>query len=151
MNGHIKILWNPTRRQLRQFGLTALVALPALAWLWSRGSGSIVLAAALAGAAIAALGFVWPQGLRPLFVGLSLLAWPIGVVVHELCLLVIYYVVFVPLGLVFRCMGATRCKENSNAARPPIGKRNGSPVAPPVISAAGNHRQKGPHHVEDRF
>ena len=105
MNGHIKILWNPTRGQLRQFGLTALVALPALAWLWSRGSGSIVLAAALAVAAIAALGFVWPQGLRPLFVGLSLLAWPIGVVVHELCLLVIYYVVFVPLGLVFRCMG----------------------------------------------
>ena len=31
----VEINWNPTDRQLRQFGMIALVALPALGWLWS--------------------------------------------------------------------------------------------------------------------
>ena len=38
----IEFDWNPTDRQLRQFGVIALVVLPALGWLW--GASGTVLA-----------------------------------------------------------------------------------------------------------
>ena len=46
-----------------------------------------------------------PQTLRPLFIGLSLITIPIGAVVGELALLLIFFGLFLPLGLVFRLMG----------------------------------------------
>ena len=49
--------WNPTDRQLRQFGLTALAALPALAWLWRGGPTTILIAAAV-GAGLAGIAAV---------------------------------------------------------------------------------------------
>ena len=38
----IEINWQPTDRQLRQFGVICLVALPALGWLW--GGGTTIVA-----------------------------------------------------------------------------------------------------------
>lgn len=48
---------------------------------------------------------LYPRSIRPLFLGMSLAAWPIGIVVHELGLALMFYGVFVPLGVVLRLVG----------------------------------------------
>ncbi len=100
-----EVPWNPSDRQLRQFGAIALVALPALAWLWTSGGPALVLGAAGLGVAAAVVGWVRPRWLRPVFVGLCLITMPIGMVVSEVVLLVVFYSMFVPLGLLFRVAG----------------------------------------------
>lgn len=96
--------WKPTQRQLRQFGLLSALALPALAWLWSLGSVWIS-GLALVGTVIATLAWCLPVVVNPIFVGLMLVAWPIGWVLSELILLLVYALLFVPMGCVFRCLG----------------------------------------------
>lgn len=100
----IDINWSPSDRQLRQFGCIALVALPALGWLWGAGS-TLVGSLAAAGLVLAALGFVAPIALKPLFVGLSVVTMPIGMVVGEITMALVYYGVFVPIGLLLRLTG----------------------------------------------
>jgi hypothetical protein len=101
----VEMNWNPSDRQLRQFGVVALVALPALAWFWSGGRPTVVLPLAAAGLASAALGLFRPRALRPIFVLLSLLALPVGLVVSELTMALLFYGVFLPIGMVFRLLG----------------------------------------------
>jgi len=95
--------WNPTPRQLRQFAALGLVAAPLAGWLWGLSWTAIGILAGL-GAAVAMVGVTVPRAIKPLFVGLSLLALPVGLVVGEVALLGIYFLVFVPIGLCFRAM-----------------------------------------------
>ncbi len=97
----IELNWQPTDRQLRQFGVICLFALPALAWLWGGGT-TIVMTLALAGLLLAVTGMAVPTVLKPLFLALTIVATPIGMVIGELAMLAIYFVVFLPFGLVFR-------------------------------------------------
>lgn len=101
----VEMNWNPTDRQLRQFGAAACAALPVLAWFWSDYNLMAAAVAAVAGALIAGLGFIVPQTLKPVFVGLSLVTIPIGLVVSELVLLFLFYGVFVPVGLLMKMIG----------------------------------------------
>jgi hypothetical protein len=100
----IEINWKPTDRQLRQFGCICLVALPLVAWLWG-GGPRLIVGLAVAGGLLAAAGWAWPQVLRPVFLALSLMATPIGLLLGELAMLLIYFGVFLPIGLVFRVIG----------------------------------------------
>ena len=100
----VEMNWHPTDRQLRQFAAIGLVALPLLGWLWSTGVLGIGILAVV-GLAMAALGLTYPQTLRPIFVGLSLVSLPIGWVVSELTLLVLFYGLFLPIGLLLRLLG----------------------------------------------
>ena len=97
--------WNPSDRQLRQFGLTAWIALPIVAAFWTALAVPAILAAVGVGTLVALLGWFSPRSLKWPFVALSLLSLPIGFVLHELCLGLVYFGVLVPLGLVFRCLG----------------------------------------------
>jgi hypothetical protein len=101
----MEALLHPSARQLRQFGAAAWVALPLAACVWTRGSPPAVLEAAAAGGLIAALGWLWPRSLTVPFVALGLLAWPIGRAVQELLLGLMFFAVFVPMGLAFRLLG----------------------------------------------
>lgn len=92
---------NPTSRQLSQFGVIALVALPLIGWIWSAGTITILVLAAI-GLTLAVLGFVAPRSISPVFVVIMLVAAPIGIVVGEISIAIIYYLLFVPLGLFFR-------------------------------------------------
>ena len=108
----VEIKWHPSRRELRQFGLIGLVAFGALgAWVFWRHSfacfqfapgASLALAALLWSLAglCAALALLAPRGLRPLFIGLSLVTFPIGYVVSHVLLAVLFYGVVTPVGLV---------------------------------------------------
>jgi len=100
----IDIQWQPTDRQLRQFGLITLVVLPLFGWLWG-GSLQVIGGMTIAGCLVAGVGVLWPQRLKYLFVGLSVVATPIGLVVGELAMLLIYFCVFLPIGIVFRLIG----------------------------------------------
>ena len=98
------INWRPTSRQLLQFGLTCLVVLPAIGWWW--GASWLVLAALIAvGAGLVIAAAFCPAVVRPVFVALSLLAFPLGIVIGEAILLLIYYGVFFPFAVVFRLLG----------------------------------------------
>ena len=111
----VQLNLRPEPRQLRQFGWVALVAFGLLGSmvLWrgglfgaSFGSGAGPVACALwaLGAASALLSIVWPEGNRPLFVGLGVLAFPIGWVVSHVVLAILFFGVLTPVGLLFRLL-----------------------------------------------
>ncbi|MCR4415167.1 MAG: SxtJ family membrane protein [Thermoguttaceae bacterium] len=95
--------WNPRPRQLRQFAATALVVFPCIAWLW--GSGQIGWTLATAGMFWSGLGLACPAVVKPLYLVLSAVALPIGWVMGEVLLALVYCLVFVPVGLTMRMIG----------------------------------------------
>lgn len=110
----IKMSWNPPEKQLRQFGYCALVALPLIAWMvlgwkgpaaWTHGEQTFFWCFAGVGGLFAALGLAWPAGLKPIFVAASIVTIPIGIVVGEVLVIVIYFLVFTPVALLFRLIG----------------------------------------------
>ena len=100
----VEINWNPPNRQLKQFGAVSLFALPLIGLLWKATWPVIGMLAAIGGV-IAVLALIFPRAVKPLFVGLSVLTIPIGIVVGEIVLLSVFVLVFVPMGLVFRLIG----------------------------------------------
>jgi hypothetical protein len=107
----IQTNWNPSSRQLRQFGGLCLVALPLLAWLWS-ASSTVIATLAVIGVLIAVAAWVYPKAIAPLFVGLMLITAPIGMVVGELAMFLIYMTVFLPIGIFFRITSRDRLRLN---------------------------------------
>lgn len=97
----IEIQWNPADRQVRQFAAICLVSLPFIAWWWSASVPWLVGLGAF-GAALLAIAWVQPRLVKPLFVACTLLTAPIGLVIGELALFLIYATVFCPLGILFR-------------------------------------------------
>jgi len=103
----IEINFKPSPKELRTFGIAFLVACGLvgglLAWRFGLGAPSYVLwsLAPIGGL----LAFVAPKALKPVYILLSLLAWPIGMVVGTVMLAAVYYLVITPLGLVFRLLG----------------------------------------------
>jgi hypothetical protein len=108
----IKIDFAPDPRILRQFAYVAVVGLPLLTGLVLRMFGAFAWThpafLVAGGLGILQLG-VFAAGVtsltRWLFVGLSLVALPIGFVISQVLMAVIYYLVMTPIGLVFRLIG----------------------------------------------
>ncbi len=107
----VEINWTPSSKQLRQFGLLCLVALPLIGWLWTK-DGTVVFWLVGLGFGLALVGLVLPNALKPLFIGLMLIAFPIGLVVSELVMLLIYFGVFLPIGLCFKLMKRDALKRS---------------------------------------
>ena len=110
----IRVNFNPTERQLRQFGVAAVFMLPLFGWLlrgrpspatWQGGDTALVGALALLGAAFATLAVVNPRAMRFVYLGITFAMFPIGLVVSELILLSVFVLVFTPMALVFRLIG----------------------------------------------
>jgi hypothetical protein len=104
----IEIDWNPGRRQLRVFGLSALVASVVLAGvfvlLWGLAIVSAIVALA-AGTAILLCTLVWPRAARIIYVTLSAVGLPIGFVMSFVLLGAFYFLLLTPLALLFRLIG----------------------------------------------
>lgn len=105
----IETNWDPTARQLRQFGGLCLVSFPLLGWLWS-GNLTVVSALAGLGLLVAITAYVYPKGISPFFVGLMLITAPIGMVVGEVAMFLIYMTVFLPIGMLFRITSRDRLR-----------------------------------------
>lgn len=110
----VEINWNPEERILRQFGYLTLVLLPLAGWFFLHRPNPLALTPGetrtlgiLVGIGLVAAitGTIKPSLLKPVFIGACLVALPIGLVVSEVVMLVIYFLVFLPVALVFRMIG----------------------------------------------
>ena len=112
----VKLNLKPTTRELRQFGFIAFGAFGLLGallfWhvipLWRvLGTATPIVAYVVwsVGALSALLSIVAPTLNRPLFVTLSVVAYPIGVVMSYVIMGVFFFVVVTALGLIFRLAG----------------------------------------------
>lgn len=125
----IEANWRPTTRQLRQFGVACLVAFPLLGWIWG-AAASVLLWLVVAGAACALVGFVFPKLLVPLFVGITAVTLPIGIVVGELGLLFLYFFVLLPIGLTFRLLGRDPLEREADPEAESYWRARGQGVDP---------------------
>lgn len=104
----IEIEWHPTGRQLRVFGLSGLLAsiVAALVLLFVWGVALLwALAALAAGAVIFVSSLISPKLTRLLYIGLTAVVLPIGLVVSFVLLAAFYFLLLTPIALVFRLIG----------------------------------------------
>ncbi len=104
----IDVNWNPNRKDLRVFGIGALVATSILSVLLHFRKGLPVKYAA----AIVAFGLIifistliLPKLARIIYVVMVGLAFPVGMVLSFVLMALFYYLILTPTGLVFRLMG----------------------------------------------
>lgn len=99
----VRLNWSPDTRLLRQFGwIACAVGLALAVFVWDGWPGIV---AASAGLLSALASLIRPSWNRPLFVGLSIVTYPIGLVVSTAVLLVLFYAVVTPIGLLLRLFG----------------------------------------------
>jgi hypothetical protein len=122
----VEMNWRPSDRQLRQFGLIAMFAMPLLGWLW-RLDLTVVAGLAMIGAGMALISLVYAPILRGPYVALCLVTLPIGIVVGELMLLVGFYGVFLPIGMIVRWLG----RDDLQRSFEPQANTYWQPKAPP--------------------
>lgn len=104
----VEINWQPTKRDLKFFGIGLAVFCAVIAWLCYRSDGEFeFVESVLTGAAVLAVGLslLAPQSLRPVYFVFMVLAFPIGWVVSHVLLALVFYAVFTPVGLAMRLFG----------------------------------------------
>jgi len=116
MSKLVEISLNPDRKTLRQFGVIAFFGfgvLAALAYyerlIFSFGLGEARVPLAMTFAALgtiaALLSLVAPKANRVLYVGLTLLAFPIGFVLSYVIMGTLFFLVIGPIAVLFRLFG----------------------------------------------
>ena len=112
----IEIDFNPDERTLRQFGWIALAGfglIAGLAWfeklIFAVGLAEArpLVAAVMLGVGVlaAANSLVYPKANRFLFVGLSLVAFPIGFVLSYVIMSTLFFLIIGPIGILMRLLG----------------------------------------------
>jgi hypothetical protein len=114
------IQWRPDRSTLAGFSEVGLFALGMVAAPLAYFRGHPTLAACLWVAAVVVrlVGLARPGWLGPAFVGLSLVTFPIGWVVSNLAMALVYHLVFTPIALAFRLVGRDALKRELDPAAP---------------------------------
>lgn len=116
MSKLVEINVNPDRKTLRQFGVIAFVGfgiLAALAYyeklIFSFGLGDarmpLVTSFVLVGSVALLFSLVYPKANRILYVGLALLAFPIGFVLSYVIMGTLFFLVIGPFAVLFRLFG----------------------------------------------
>ncbi|MBM3972958.1 MAG: hypothetical protein FJ301_02515 [Planctomycetes bacterium] len=138
----MKLQLQPDRRMLRQFAWAALVLLPAVAWFLARrhdlptpwalaigGLGVLVAIAQIGAFCVSeALGALLEKAItKPVFQGLMVVAFPIGLVVSTVLIAAIFYVVITPIGLVFRIIGRDAMGKRFDKSAPSYWHVRGAP------------------------
>ena len=143
MSKLVEINLNPDDKTLRQFGVIAFVGFGVLAalayyekFLFSFGLGearmTVVTVFAALGVASLFFSLVFPRANRLVYVGLSLLAFPIGFVLSYVIMATLYFLIIGPIAVIRRVFGrdAMHRSYDSSAssywtqARPPRDKEN---------------------------
>ena len=102
----LEVNWNPDRRELKQFalmwiGFFGLFGAYSLFLNGTSGAALVLWAVAATGL----VGYFRPGMLRPVYVVWMALALPIGWTISHLLLLVMYYLLITPIGLLMRLFG----------------------------------------------
>ena len=112
----IRIDWNPTPKVLRTFGCIGLVGFALLALLANyqklvfaplpdtaaKPVACILIALAVYCGLFA---LIAPRALKPVFLGMSLIGYPIGLAVSFTAMAAIFYLIVTPIALVFKLIG----------------------------------------------
>ena len=105
----IEINWNPEKRELRQFGLIAVVVLGAAGIILRFVFGAAGIWALMAGRSrdcvYVLVTLVSARAGRIIYLGLTFAALPIGLVMSFLLMATFYFLILTPVGLVFRLLG----------------------------------------------
>jgi len=103
----IRIDRNPSRKQLNVFGVIWLCFFAVVGAIVLNKSGSTTIATIIwvLAATIPAIGWAVPAFMRIVFVAMAYAAFPIGFVVSHLILVIIYYLVLTPIGIIMRLFG----------------------------------------------
>jgi hypothetical protein len=112
----LDIKFNPSKKDLRNFGFIALVAFGLIGALvyWKRGlfgfdfgQATETVSYILWGLGLLSglFSLVIPAANRALYVALSLITYPIGFVVSHVVMAFIFFVIITPVGLLFRVLG----------------------------------------------
>ncbi len=103
----IDLNWKPTNKDLRVFGTAALVVAGGFGLSIFLKVGLVGLVKILwgVGATVFFIGLIWPQGLKYVYIGLSLIAFPIGLVIGNVLMALVYYLLVTPIGLAFKLLG----------------------------------------------
>src|SRR5207247_855598 len=101
----LKINWNPARRELRQFGsiwLTGFLAIAGAVVLYRTGSVATAIVLWAVAGLMCLIALLYPAAMRPVYIGLTVAAFPIGWTISHLLLAVIFYLVITPIGWLLR-------------------------------------------------
>ena len=118
-----------TDRVLREFAVLWLAVFGALAAYHGLGHGRHSTGAILAGLALTVglLGLAKPGAIRPLFRAMLAITRPIGLVVSNMLLAILFYGLFLPIALLFKLAGRDALnlknvpnKESCWMPRPPV-------------------------------
>ena len=137
MSRLVEIDFNPDTKTLRQFGFIAFVGFGALAALayyeklvfaFGLGDARLAVAASLAALGVLALvlGLLAPRANRLLYVGLSLLAFPIGFVLSYVIMGALYFLIIGPIAVALRLAG----RDPMRRARDPQAASYWTPARP---------------------
>lgn len=116
MSSLVELNLNPDQKTLRQFGVIAFIGFGVLGLLayyeklifaFGLGSARLTVVAVLVGIGTLALLFslVFPKANRVLYVGLTLLAFPIGFVLSYVIMGTLYFLIIGPIAIAFRLFG----------------------------------------------
>ena len=99
---------NPSAKKLRQFGWIAPIMLLAIGLMlrWRVGlSLSGLVGLCLVGVLLFLMSRVSSKLVRPVYVGLMIIGFPIGWVISHLVMLLFYFGIITPVALIFRLFG----------------------------------------------
>jgi hypothetical protein len=120
----MKIDWEPTPKKLREFGCFGgfflFAVLVVSVWLNPRvlnGTGLSFGTLLIGGAGLLLLlGSIAPRLLKPIFIGMSVITFPIGYVVNLVILSILFYGVFTPIAFFFRLIGRDTMERKYEAS-----------------------------------
>jgi hypothetical protein len=103
----VDINWNPSRKELKAFSLLLIVFFAIVAWLAHRKGVSIDTTWLIAGggAVVGVAGLLSPGFIRVVYVVWMAAVFPIGFVVSNVVLAIVFYGVVSPIGLLAKLTG----------------------------------------------
>ena len=103
----IEINKHPSRKELLWFGLLFLLFFGIIGGLiyWKFQAPTVAYRIWIGAAVVAGIYFIFPPVRRPLYLAWMYAAFPIGLVISSLVMVLIFYAVVTPIGLILRLMG----------------------------------------------
>ena len=103
----LDINWSPSRKDLRGFSLLlVLFGLVVSGVMYSRSAGvEFGVPVVIVTTCVGLIGAIFPPIVRPVYVVWMAAVFPIGWVVSHLLMIVIFYLVIAPIGLMMRLLG----------------------------------------------
>ncbi|QDU38262.1 hypothetical protein Mal4_25890 [Maioricimonas rarisocia] len=103
----VEINRNPSTKDLRVFAVLQIIFFSVVAWIVYSRTGSTTAAVLIVtiSAAVGLFGLVVPSRLRLVYVGWMMAVFPIGWLISHAVLVITYYLVLTPIGLILRMRG----------------------------------------------